>query len=71
MKKTAKLVLNRETIRRLGARDAAAVMGGVTNLCTHTSWASCPDASCGCTTGTAGVIRSSFAHPCLTTTSGL
>lgn len=54
MKRTKKLTLSRETIHHLEGRDMGAVIGGVTNLCTHTSWASCPDASCGCTTGTAG-----------------
>lgn len=54
MKKAKKLVLNRETLHHLQDREAAAVAGGlVSNLCTKTSAASCPQASCGCTTGTA------------------
>ena len=53
MKKARKMVLSRETLRRLEARDMAPVAGGISNACTETSRASCQAASCGCKTGTA------------------
>lgn len=54
MKRSKKLALNRETLRHLEAQDLATATGGVSHLCTSDSRASCPEATCGRTTGTAG-----------------